>query len=136
MYIAKSQAKYLANLNKNLQEGELILLDDFAENCNLTVQDEILGYYQNKQSCILHPIVIYVNTGGKLASHALCILSDDLEHDFSLLWKVLAESIAYMKAMNISKVYYFSDGCAGQYKNCKLFLNLCFHLHKFDINCE
>ena len=70
MYKAKSQAKYLANLNKNLQEGELILLGDFAENCNLTVQGEILGYYQNKQSCTLHPIVIYVNTGGKLASHA------------------------------------------------------------------
>ena len=31
--------------------------------------------------------------------------------------------------MNISKVYYLS-------KNCKHFLNLCFHLHDFDINCE
>ena len=27
----------------------------------------------------------------------------------------------------LSKVHYFSDGCAGQYKNCKNFLNLCLH---------
>ena len=137
-YIAKSQARYLANLNDNLQEGEVILSGDFAENYNFIVQDEIQGYHWNKQSCTLHPIVIYINAGGKLASHSLCIFADDLEHDVSLVRKVL-ESIAYMKehtSVNISKVYYFSDGCAGQYKNCKHFLNLCFHLHDFDINCK
>ena len=31
---------------------------------------------------------------------------------------------------------YFSDGCAGQYKNCKNFINLCHHLEDFGIPAE
>ena len=36
----------------------------------------------------------------------------------------------------LSKVHYFSDGCAGQYKNCKDFLNLCLHNSDFRVKCE
>jgi hypothetical protein len=32
-------------------------------------------------------------------------------------------------------VHSFSDGCAGQYKNCKNFLNLCYHKEDFGIDC-
>ena len=37
---------------------------------------------------------------------------------------------------NVQRIYYFSDGCAAQYKNCKNFLNLCFHKQDFDIDAE
>ena len=33
-------------------------------------------------------------------------------------------------------MHYFSDGCAGQYKNCKNFLNLCLHNSDFGVKCE
>ena len=36
----------------------------------------------------------------------------------------------------VEKVFYFSDGCAEQYKNCKIFLNLCFHKNDFNVDCE
>ena len=36
----------------------------------------------------------------------------------------------------ITKLYYFSDGCAGQYKNYKNFLNLCHHKHDFGLEAE
>ena len=36
-------ARYLANLKGYLQEAEITLLQDFPENYNLTVQDEIQG---------------------------------------------------------------------------------------------
>ena len=45
----------------------------------------------------------------------------------------------YMKAFmpgKIKKVFYFSDGCADQYKNCKNFRNLCFHKSDFHVDCE
>ena len=32
----------------------------------------------------------------------------------------------------IKSVDYFSDGCAGQHKNYKAFLNLCHHKSDFD----
>ena len=34
------------------------------------------------------------------------------------------------------KIIYFSDGCAAQYKNCKNFLNLCWHLIDFGVPAE
>ena len=41
-----------------------------------------------------------------------------------------------MMLIALSKVHYFSDGCAGQYKNCKNFLNLCLHSSDFRVKCE
>ena len=38
--------------------------------------------------------------------------------------------------MDIKVVHYFSDGCAGQYKNCKKFFNLCHNKKDFAIDCE
>ena len=34
---------------------------------------------------------------------------------------------------NVTLVEYFSDGCAGQYKNFKTFLNLCYHSSDFGL---
>ena len=36
----------------------------------------------------------------------------------------------------LSKVHYFSDGCAGQDKNLKIFLNLCLHNSDFGVKRE
>ena len=37
---------------------------------------------------------------------------------------------------NITILFYFSDGCAGQYKNCKNFINLCHHCDDFGLDAE
>ena len=42
----------------------------------------------------------------------------------------------YEKIAIFSKVIYFSDGCAGQYKNLKNFLNLCLHEYDFGMPAE
>ena len=50
----------------------------------------------------------------------------------------MSESINFIKQEvnpEIKKVHYFSDGCAGQYKNKKHFLNLCFHKIDFNVDC-
>ena len=36
----------------------------------------------------------------------------------------------------LSKLYYFSDGCGGQYKNYKNFHNLCYHSEDFGLDAE
>ena len=38
--------------------------------------------------------------------------------------------------LKIKSVDYFSDSCAGQYKNYKAFLNLCHHKSDFDIDAK
>ena len=46
--------------------------------------------------------------------------------------------IEFLKSTHdaVTKIYYFSDGCGGQYKNRKNFLNLCFHFTDFGILAE
>ena len=142
-YIAKSQARYLSELlrklflSENLEENATIVLRDFAENYTFVIQDEIRGYHWSKQQCTLHPIVIYYKDNSELKSMSLSIISDDLDHDAALVYKIYAEGLCYIKQHigdRLKKVHYFSDGCAGEYKNCKNFINLCHH--KDDFNLE
>ena len=46
--------------------------------------------------------------------------------------------VDYLKANHphIKKLIYFSDGCGGQYKNYKNFMDLCSHKHDFGISAE
>ena len=95
----------------------------------------------NKEQCTLHPIVIYFkkDNESEVSVKSLCFLSDDLEHDVVLVHKVLSDTVSYIKEnvnKNVKLIHYFSDGCAGQYKNCKHFLNLCHHVSDFGISCE
>ena len=137
-YIAKSQAKYLADLKDNLKENEAIVLGDFAENYQFLIQDEVQGYHWSKKYYLLHSIVIYDKFGTELKEKSLCVISEDIDHDVSFVYKVLEATITYLKsevALDIQHIHYFSDGCAEQYKNCKHFMNLCHHKTDFSISC-
>ena len=86
------------------------------------IQDEVQGYHWNKEQCTLHPVVIYhINQQGDLACTPLCFLSDDLEHDTSFVFELQKRTSEFIKGNmpNITRIEYFSDGCAGQYKNFK-----------------
>ena len=68
---------------------------------------------------------------------SLSIILDDLDHDAALVYKIYAGGLCCMKQHigdRLKKMRYFSDGCVGQYKNCKNFINLCHH--KADFNLE
>ena len=36
----------------------------------------------------------------------------------------------------MDKIFYFSDGCTEQYKNCKNFINLCHQQQDFNVDAE
>ena len=137
-YIARNQSQYLKNLKEELSQDEVIVLGDFAENHQFLIQDEVQGYHWNSQQCSLHPVVIYYVDTGELKVASFCVISNDLVHDVAFVYKVLSESIQYIHEylnLKVSKIHYFSDGCAGQYKNKKHFLNLCMHKSDFLIDC-
>ena len=140
-YIAKAQAAYLKKVKENLKSNEVIVLGDFAENHTFLVQDEIQGYHWNNQQCTLHPVVLYYrkDVESDVTSRSICFISNDLKHDVNLVYKVIKDTISYIKAnisSDISNIIYFSDGCAGQYKNSKHFVNLCHHFDDFSMHCE
>ena len=134
-YIAKSQAKYL-NLKESIDKTACIALADFSENYSVPVQDAVQGWYFSKQQCTLHPIVIYYRDSlGKLQVMNLAFVSDDLNHDTCFVYDLQKLLCLHIKTHlpDVKLVHYFSDGCAGQYKNYKNFLNLIFHEDDFEI---
>ena len=54
------------------------------------------------------------------------------------MYQVQNKVIGHIKENHseITKLYYFSDGCSGQYKHYKNFINLCHHQEDFSLEAE
>ena len=66
----------------------------------------------------------------------LCFISDDLNHDTCFVYEVIKQTVRHAKEeifTTLSMMRYFSDGCAGQYKNYKNFFDLCLHEKDFNV---
>ena len=116
-----------------------MVLGDFAENYQFIIQDEIQSFHWSKEYCTLHPIVFYYKDQDWVLKHeSICFISDDNTHDTCFVHKIQSLLIDYIKQHlpHIDKIYYVSDGCGGQYKNYKNFLNLCFHKEDYGIDAE
>ena len=126
-YLAKCQAKFLKTTKESLLHNEAIVLGDFAENYQFVVQDEIQSYHWSKTYCTLHPVVIYYRDNeGELKHDSICLVSNDNTCDTNFVYEVqtLLSKYIHTNCLHIEKLYYFSDGCAGQYKNYRNFINL------------
>ena len=138
-FLSREQAKYLNHLKENLDESSIIFLGDFAENYSFVVQDEIQSFHWNNMMCTLHPVVIFYQINDLPLSHlSYTIISDDNTHDVDFIYKVIYLVITDVreKLPNINTVHFFTDGCAGQYKNRKTFFNLCQLEHKFMFKAQ
>jgi len=100
-----------------------LILGDFAENYKFVAQDEVQSFHWNNLQCTLHPVVVYYKADDKLMHMSFCVLSDDRTHDVAMVYEIQKHIIIKIKSKlpNITKVEYYSDGCAGQYKNRKYF---------------
>lgn len=137
-YIAKAQSRFLKMRKENLEDNSIIFLGDFAENFSFVIQDEIQSHHWSKQQATLHPVVIYYKDDNILKHQSFCFISDDLSHDTSMVYSIQKTFTKYLKMQfrNVTKVEYFSDGCAAQYKNKNNFKNLCMHKHDFGLEAE
>ena len=120
-----------------MDDTSCLILLDFAENYHYMVQDEVLGRHWNKEQCTLHPVVLYYKEDNSKCSALACV-------SCLMMWNMIlvlslncndrpASTCEYIKKAlpNVTLLEYFSDGCAGQYKNFKTFLNLCYHSSDF-----
>lgn len=139
-FSAKSQSQNLKDIKESLKFNEAVVLGDFAQNFSFTVQNEVQSFHWNNSQATLHPFVVYYRTevDGEVKSKSFCVISDDLNHttlQFSAFQRRLIEEI-HTFAPFVDKLYYFSDGAGGQYKNRKNFVNLIFHKEDFGLNAE
>ena len=69
----------------------------------------------------LLPVKVYYKADDKQMHMSFCVISDDMTHDVAMVYKIQKYIVVKIKSKlpNITKVEYYSDGCAGQYKNRK-----------------
>ena len=60
------------------------------------MQDEIQGYNWNKTQCTLHPVVIYSKEDDVLVEKSLCFISDYLNHNVDMVYKILEKTASYV----------------------------------------
>ena len=137
-FIARNQADYLRSLKSRLTDQEAIILLDFAENYSFVVQDAAQGFHWDNSQCTLHPVVVYSVEEQSLKCTSLCIVSNGMHHDTVAVHTFQQKVTSYIKQVmpSVTKIYYFSDGAASQYKNFKNFSNLTMHFEDFGISAE
>ena len=81
---------------------------------------------------------MYYYANASLQCHSYCTISDNMDHDVSMVYQIQKECIQHVqeKVQGLTKIMYFSNVCATQYKNQKNFLNLCNHSADFIVAAE
>lgn len=138
-FIAKEQTKYLMHCKQNLQTNECIMICDFSENYSFVVQDAIQGFHWSNAQCTIHPIAIYYkDENDELQFTSLIAIAESLKHNHIAVRLFLKKSYEFIKDKlpNIKKIFHFSDGAGGQYKNKMTFFNLSKMKEEFDLEAE
>ena len=97
---------------------------------------QVQGFHWNSSQGTIHSFVIYYVNSEKRSQDRLdhlsiACISDHLKHDTVAVYsfqKVVLR-VFESKTSNVEKMIYFSDGCGGQYKIYKNFMNLIKPLH-------
>ena len=138
-FIATEQSKFYKNCKLTLQPRDVLVTVDFSENYAFILQDAAQGFHWNNAQATIHPFVAYYIDSEKLCHLSYVVVSDCMHHDTAAFHLFQKNFITFLKTKLPSfpeKMYYFSDGAAAQYKNCKNFINLCYHEADFGIHAE
>ena len=104
------------------------------------MQDAVQGFHWDNSQCTLHPFVFYYRSekDGVLGHESFCFVSECLRHTTVTVYTFLQDLIPHIKINypQVKKIIYFSDGCAGQYKNQYNFTNLLHHEKDFELQAE
>lgn len=138
-FVAKQQSSFINDKKENLKESEFVVNLDFSENYNIVVQDEAQSYHWASEHVTIHPFVIYYREDDKIKHSSFVVISPCLEHNTVSVYTFQKKLVEFMttKFQTVpKKIFYYSDGCAAQYKNKKNFINLCYHKQDFGVEAE
>lgn len=137
-FIAKEQAAFLRNAKDSLQEGEFIVICDYAENYAFVVQDAAPGFHWNNNQATVYPVVVYFKNNTELVHKSMVIISDCLSHDAVSVYIYQNLIVKFINTLvnRPKKIIYMSDGAPQQYKNYKNFINLYYHEEDYGTCAE
>lgn len=117
----------------------MIVLVDFSENYTLKIQNAVQSYYWHQKQATVHVAVVLYKKDDKILTKNYVSLSNYLKHDTAAVHLYMSKVIEHMKTdlpFTIYKMFYFSDGCGGQYKNRFAMGNLLHHREEYGIDAE
>lgn len=137
-YIVKQQNEYFNNIKDNLKPGEMLVVLDFSENYTFLIQDEVQSYHWTNEQATVHPFGFYYNIENEIQFSNCIIISEIMKHNVVLVDLFINKFIKFIKGQigTPTKIYYFSDGAASQYKNKTNIWNLTKHEQKYGISAE
>jgi len=139
-FIAKQQSQFLQTTKSGLKVGEFLVIGDFAENYSFVLQDAAQSFHWTNSQATIHPFICYyIDATNESIKHvSFVVVSESNTHDTVAVHLFQRVLIAFLtsKIARPTKIVYFSDGCAAQYKNRKNFANLCNHEQDFGMPAE
>lgn len=120
------QAFQFDECKQQLQNGDVLMVMDFAQNYTHHRQDEVHGAFWTRRQSTLHPIIIYYvcpENCGHLVRNEVMMVSSDLKHDGFAVNAFVDKAMEHLKQNNVHvrRIVMFSDNCGAQYKCCKVF---------------
>jgi hypothetical protein len=141
-FVAAKQSEFLKDLKQQLELHELIIISDFSENYSFVVQEAVQGYHWANQQWTVHSFCIYYRKDDRNEPYfqSLVMIAESIKHDITAVHLFETKLVTYLKQRlymsEIKKIYFFSDGAAGQYKNKKNFFNICQFKEEYHIDVE
>ena len=96
LFLAKCQANFLRAKKESLKANEVNVFENFAENYQFLVQDEIQSYHWSKEYCTLLSLVLYfIDSDRNIHHNSLYFTSDDDNHNTNFVYKIQTILVDY-----------------------------------------
>lgn len=96
-YISKNQSKFLRDKKDNLQEGECVVIGDFAENFDPVINESAQGEHWTTTQVTIHPFVAYYKKDNELKIENFVIVSDVSNHNNEEVYTFQTRLVAHLK---------------------------------------
>ena len=119
-----------------MPEGEVITHGDFSENFAFTAQDAAQGFHWDRRPSAL--CISSLPLGALEVNLRHLSFCADMKHDPAMVRAFSTEVLKRIENLVpcVTKIHYFADGCAAQYKNRFNFVNMCHHEEDSGLKCE
>lgn len=134
-FVKATQASYFEEVKNYIEDSEVILQVDFAENYSAVSQDEIQSAHWTHPQITIFTCCAWLKDNN---IRSFVVVSDELQHDKYAVWAFLNAILTDLKMEypQLRRTKIFSDGCVAQFKNKYTISNLCFFQEDFQLICE
>ena len=95
-FLAQNQSKTLEEI-KNLQEDEVLLQSDFAENYAYVAQDAAQAFHYKNDQCSVKTVIFYFRCEGDIAHYSAILLSPRTTHNTTAVYIMQPNLITLIK---------------------------------------